>query len=297
MRIVSLLPSATEIAYALGLGDDLVGVTSACDFPVEARSKEVVSGAVVGDDGGLSAAELDRVVSAIAAEGGSMYTLDSAAMGRLDPEVILTQDLCRVCAVPSGQVDEALRLLGCRAQVVSLDPSSLEDVLDDVVRVGRVAGVERRAEEVVAGLRARVDAVREATRTLRRVPVFPLEWLDPPFTAGHWVPEVVELAGGTCLGAMRGQRSMRTTWAEVVATSPEVVVAMPCGYGLDQAAAEAEALRSIPGLESARLVAVDANAAFSRPGPRLVDGLEALAAALHPDVFPSPSPSLVRLLP
>lgn len=294
---MSLLPSATEIVYALGLGDALVGVTSSCDHPADARTKQVVSRAVVGDDHELSAAELDRAVSAIAADGGSMYDLDAAEIGRLEPDVILTQDLCRVCAVPAGQVDDALRALGCRAEVVSLDPSSLQDVLDDVLRVGTATGAAARAEEVVAGLRARVDVVVEATRTVRRVPVFPLEWLDPPFTAGHWVPEVIALAGGACLGAEPGLRSVRTTWEAVVASSPEVVMAMPCGYGLDQAAAEAQSVRSVPGLEAVRLVAVDANAAFSRPGPRLVDGLEALAATLHPDALPSADATMVRTLP
>ena len=179
MRIVSLLPSATEIVYALGLGDDLAGVTSSCDYPAAAATKTVVSRAVIEDDG-LTPAELDRLVSRYAADGQSVYGLDAEAIGRIDPDIILTQDLCRVCAVPSGQVDEALARLGCRADVVSLDPSSLDDVLDGIERVGRATGTAARAVEVVAALRDRIGAVEAATRGRRPVPTACLEWLDPP---------------------------------------------------------------------------------------------------------------------
>jgi iron complex transport system substrate-binding protein len=201
-----------------------------------------------------------------------------------------------VCAVPSGQVDEALARLGCRAEVVSLDPSSLDDVLDGIERVGRATGTEGRAGEVVRGLRQRIAAVRAATRGRPPVATACLEWLDPPFTGGHWVPEMVEAAGGTSLLSERGQRSRRATWEEVVASEPEVVVAMPCGYGLDQATAEAGALLEDPALAGVRLVATDADGLFSRPGPRLVDGLEALAWALHPDAVTAPPPGAVTVL-
>lgn len=286
MRIVSLLPSATEVVYALGLGHDLVGVTSSCDFPAEARTKAVVSSAVL-DDTGISAAELDRLVSERAASGGSMYDLDVEAIAALDPDVVLTQDLCAVCAVPVAQVDVALAGLGSRAEVVSLDPHTLDEVLDTVLQVGRATGAEDRAAHEVKALRARIDVVQDASRTLRHVPTYALEWVDPPFTAGHWVPEMIELAGGAALGAVRGARSARTTWADVTATEPEVVLVMPCGYGLDQATEAARTVAAVPGLGSARVVPLDADGLFSRPGPRLVEGLEVLAAALHPDVFPA----------
>jgi iron complex transport system substrate-binding protein len=295
MRIVSLLPSATEIVFALGLGDDLAGVTSSCDHPAAAVGKTVVSRAVIEDEG-LTPAELDRVVSRYASEGLSVYGLDAEAIGRIDPDVILTQDLCRVCAVPSGQVDEALARLGCRADVVSLDPSSLDDVLDGIERVGRATGTTTRAAEVVAELRDRIATVTAATRGRHRVPTACLEWLDPPFTGGHWVPEMVERAGGVGLLSGRGERSRRATWEEVVASGPEIVVAMPCGYGLAQAAAEARALLDERSLSGVGLVAADADGLFSRPGPRLVDGLEALAWVLHPDAVPAPAPGAVAVL-
>ena len=295
MRIVSLLPSATEIVYALGLGDKLAGVTSSCDYPAGAAGKTVVSRAVIEDDG-LTAAQLDQLVSRYAADGLSVYGLDAEAIGRIDPDVILTQDLCRVCAVPSGQVDEALARLGCRAEVVSLDPTSLDDVLDGIERVGRATGTDARAIEVVARLRSRINRVRTATRGRTPVATACLEWLDPPFTGGHWVPEMVEVAGGTSLLSGRGERSRRATWEEVVASRPEVLVAMPCGYGLDQATAEARALLDDDALRGVRVVAADADGLFSRPGPRLVDGLEALAWVLHPDAVPAPAPGAVAEL-
>ena len=295
MRIVSLLPSATEIVYALGLGDDLAGVTSSCDYPAAAATKTVVSRAVIEDEG-LTPAELDRLVSRYAAGGQSVYGLDAEAIGRIDPDVILTQDLCRVCAVPSGQVDEALDRLGCHADVVSLDPSSLEEVLDGIELVGRATGTADRAAELVAALRDRIGVVRAATRGRPPVPTACLEWLDPPFTGGHWVPEMVDAAGGISLLSGRGERSRRATWDEVVAAGPEVIVAMPCGYGIDQAAAEARPLLDEPSLAGVGLVAADADGLFSRPGPRLVEGLEALAWALHPEAVPEPAPgAVVRL--
>ena len=292
MRIVSLLPSATDIVVALGLGDDVVGVTSSCDGPAGA---EVVSRALLDGDG-RTAAELDRAVSEAAAAGASVYGLDTEAVGRLRPDVIVTQDLCRVCAVPVGQVDEALAKLGTQADVISLDPASLADVLADVERIGRATGTQARAAALVEELRDRIEAVRARTAGRPVVTTFALEWLDPPFTAGHWVPDLVELAGGASLRGVAGTPSVRTTWEAVRATSPEALVAMPCGYGLPQAAAEARALLDVPELRLARVAAVDADRHFSRPGPGLVDGLEALAWVLHPDVVPEPPPGIVEVL-
>lgn len=304
MRIVSLLPSATEIVYSLGLGDDLVGVTYECDHPPEARTKPVVSDTALVLEPGTAAAEIDRQVSERVASGEALYRLDTVRIGDLEPDLILTQDLCRVCAVPSGQVEDALAKIGCTAEVVSLDPHSLDDILAGILEVGRRAGAAGRAAELVDGLRARIAAVEEVARDLPRVTTVTLEWLDPPFAGGHWVPEMVGLAGGTHPLVAAGEPSPRVSWEDVAAAAPEVVVAMPCGY--DLAAARAEAAAILPGLpavaespagKAGRVFAVDANGYYSRSGPRVVDGLEALAWALHPDSFPVPPETIIAPLP
>ena len=304
MRIVSLLPSATEIVYSLGLGDDLVGVTYECDHPPEARTKPVVSDTALALEPDMAAAEIDRQVSERVAAGEALYVLDSVRIADLEPDLILTQDLCRVCAVPSGQVEDALAKIGCTAEVVSLDPHSLDDILAGITEVGRRAGAAERATEVVDGLRTRIAAVEEAARGLPRVVTVTLEWLDPPFAGGHWVPEMVERAGGEHPLVAAGEPSRRVTWDEVGAAAPQVVVAMPCGYDLPAARAEAEAI--LPGLpavaespagKAGRVFAVDANGYYSRSGPRVVDGLEALAWALHPDQFPVPPETIIAPLP
>jgi iron complex transport system substrate-binding protein len=288
MRIVSLLPSATEIVYALGLAEYLVGVTHECDWPPEARRVRVVSHSAL--PAAAEPAELDRLVSASIGGGQPIYRLDTDAIRDLRPDLVLSQDLCAVCAVPSGQVNQALDVLGCQAEVVSLDPSSLDEVLDCVLQVGRAAGVEQRAGEVVAGLRERLVSVQAAVAGLKRRRVFALEWSDPPFNGGHWVPEMLRVAGGEALLACPGAPSVRVTWERIGAAAPEVVVFMPCGYGLQAAADEARRTLlqrpELAGVEA--IVAIDASAYCSRPGPRLVDGVEILAAALHPGRLPPP---------
>jgi iron complex transport system substrate-binding protein len=303
MRIVSLLPSATEIVYSLGLGADLVGVTYECDHPSEARTKPVVSDTALALTPGMAPAEIDRLVSERVASGDALYELDTVRIGDLEPDLILTQDLCRVCAVPSGQVEDALAKIGCTAEVISLDPHSLDDILAGITEVGYRAGAPERAAEVVDGLRARIAAVDNAARGLPPVTTVTLEWLDPPFAGGHWVPEMVERAGGEHPLVAAGEPSRRVTWDDVGAARPEVVVAMPCGY--DLAAARAEAAAILPGVpavtespagRAGRVFAVDANGYFSRSGPRIVDGLEALAWALHPDRFPTPPEGIITPL-
>jgi iron complex transport system substrate-binding protein len=296
MRIVSLLPSATEIVYALGLEDHLVGVTHECDWPPQAQTVQVVSHSALPPV--AEPAEIDRLVSASIGGGEPIYRLDTDAIRDLRPDVVLSQDLCAVCAVPSGHVNAALDVLGCQAEVVSLDPSSLDDVLDCVLQVGKVAGVQQRAEEVVGGLRRRLASVRAAVDGLDRPRVFALEWGDPPFNGGHWIPEMIEIAGAEALLARPGTPSVRVTWEQIGATQPQVVVFMPCGYGLQAATDEARrTLLQRPELASAEAVlAVDASAYFSRPGPRLIDGVEILAAALHPGrLAPPPAATAVRL--
>ena len=294
MRILSLLPSATEIVYALGLEDDLVGVTHECDWPPAARAKRSVSFSSLPP--AAEPAEVDRLVSASIDGGEPIYRLDNDAVRELRPDLVLTQDLCAVCAVPSGHVNDALELLGCRAEVLSMDPSSLGEVLDCVVRVGTVTGTESTATDLVAGLRDRLRAVSDAVAGRERPRTFALEWSDPPFNGGHWVPEMIELAGGEPVLASPGTPSVRVSWDQIESASPQVVVFMPCGYDLDGAMAEAGALLDRPEISDAAFFAVDASSYFSRPGPRLVDGVEILASALHPGIGPESPAGTVRRL-
>jgi iron complex transport system substrate-binding protein len=281
MRIVSLLPSATEIVYALNLGEELVGITHECDWPPQARSKRIVSHSTLPT--GASPAEVDRLVSESIDGGTPIYRLDHEAIRELRPDVVITQDLCAVCAVPSGHVHEALDLLGCPAEVVSLDPSSLDDVLNSIVQVGRVTGTGGQAEVCVAQLRDRLDRVRRSVAGLDRPRTFALEWADPPFNGGHWVPEMIEAAGGESLLGSHRTPSVRLTWETIGTAAPDVVVFMPCGYNLEAAVREGKTLMDRPELAGVeRFFAADASAYFSRPGPRLVDGVELLAACLHP---------------
>lgn len=280
VRVVSLLPSATEIVYALGLGDQLVGVTFECDEPPAARRDKTV---VVGgrDTSAMSPAAIDAYVRARLAAGEDLYTLHADALAALAPDLILTQDLCRVCALPTGQVEEALDYLGCSAEVVALDPHSLDDVLATILTVGQHAGAEQQAEHLVASLRRRLDAIAGRVAGKHRPATAVIEWVDPPFNAGHWIPDLVTAAGGEPVAARPGRPSVQTSWDQIAAARPEVVVVAPCGFHLDGAAAQAGlAARQLPGIP---VWAIDADGLIVRPGPRLVDGVEALADILHPD--------------
>jgi len=293
VRLVSLLPSATEIVYALGLDGDLVGVTFECDEPPAARQEKtiVVGGA---DTSRMTPGEIDRYVRAQAAAGADLYTLHARALAGLRPDLILTQDLCRVCALPSGQVQDALDYLGCQADVLSLDPPSLEGVLDSILAVGQRAGVPGRAAHLVAGLRARLDdiAARVAGRPRPRVAV--IEWTDPPFPAGHWIPDLVSAAGGEPVAACPGTRSAPVTWADIAAAEPDLLLVAPCGYRLEGATAQAGVVaQALPGLP---VWAIDADRLIVRPGPRLVDGVAAIAAIAHPQAVAPPPPGTVRLV-
>jgi iron complex transport system substrate-binding protein len=290
MRLVSLLPSATEIVYALGLGDDLVGVTFECDEPPRARVEKTV---VVGgrDTSGMSPGEIDSYVKERLASGGDLYTLHANALAGLDPSLILTQDLCRVCALPSDHVEQALDHLGCRADVLSLDPHTLDQVFDTFLRVGAATGVPDRAEALVAGLRRRLDAVASAVAARPRPTVAVVEWVDPPFTAGHWVPDLVTAAGGDPVAARAGERSVPLAYADLAAPNPDIVVVTPCGFGLAGAAAQASVV--VPHFPDAQVWAIDGDALIVRPGPRLVAGVEALAAIFHPSAVPAPPPDTI----
>jgi iron complex transport system substrate-binding protein len=293
VRVVSLLPSATEIVFALGRGDDLVGVTFECDHPPEARDRRVVSTSSLPE--GLTPAEIDAVVSDRIAAGDDLYHLDEQALAALDADVILTQDLCAVCAVDVERVDEALAYLGCSASVVTLDPSSLDEVIQSIVVVGDVLDVADDATRLVGSLRRRLGSLTTALRHERPRAVVVLEWTDPPFSAGHWVPDLVVAAGGVPMLANAGRNSVRIEWSTVAATAAEIVVVAPCGYHLDQASVLARQLvdagRVPPGAE---VWAVDADSHFVRPGPRLVEGVEVLARILHPDRMGAPGPHQAR---
>lgn len=282
MKIVSLLPSATEIVYALGLGDDLRGVSFECDYPEAARSVPIVSGTALPTDGSLGASAIDAAVSARVAAGESIYTLDDVRIRAIDPDLILAQDLCRVCAVPSGAVEDALEVIGCHAAVVSLDPGRLDEVIACVGTVGAATGTGDLAATVMAALRARVAAVRTRVEGRDRPRVLVLEWPDPPFNAGHWVPDQIEAAGGVPVLAAAGARSRRLSWQEIAGADIDVTVFMPCGFDLAGAVAQAATFLSRPEVAGlGRVWAVDANAYFSRPGPRVVDGVELLERMLH----------------
>ena len=282
MRIVSLLPSATEILFALGAGDDVVGVTFECDHPPEARTRRIVSTSALPD--GLTPAEIDAVVSQRLAAGEDLYHLDRGALEGLNPDLVVTQDLCAVCAVDVSVVDDALAFLGCQASVLTLDPQNLDQVLASILQLGDAVGRRDAAESLVADLRSRLDAVATAVRGRRPVRTMVLEWTEPPFAPGHWIPDMVVIAGGTPVLGASGARSERVSWDAVAAAEPEVVVCAPCGYDLPASVRLARDLVAAGVLPPTVPVwAVDANASFARPGPRLVDGVEALAALLHPD--------------
>jgi iron complex transport system substrate-binding protein len=292
VRLVSLLPSATEIVYSLGLGEDLVGVTFECDEPPAARSEKTI---VVGgrDTRGMTAREIDSYVRAQLAAGADLYTLHARALADLRPDLILTQDLCRVCALPSGQVEDALGYLGCQADVLSLDPHSLDEVLDSILAVGQRTGVPERATRLVGELRARLARTAAAVGGRPRPRVAVIEWVDPPFTAGHWIPDLVTAAGGQPVAARPGAPSVPVSWADIAAAAPDLIVVAPCGYHLPGAIEQAEAAaRALPGVP---VWAIDADGIVVRPGPRLIDGVEALASVIHPGAAPARPAAVHRI--
>lgn len=281
MRIVSLLPSTTEILFALGAGDDVVGVTFECDHPAEARTRTIVSTSAMPE--GLAPREIDAFVAAALHRGEDLYHLDEGALSGLDADLVVTQDLCAVCAVDVSVVDDALAHLGCTADVLTIDPHTLDEVFASVVTLGAATGRLEAAEALVAAQRARLDMVAARVAGRPRPRVMLLEWTDPPFAPGHWVPEMVTLAGGEPVLGTAGEKSRRVTWEQVHDARPDVVVAAPCGYDRAGACALADDLVRSGVLPAGVAVhAVDANASWARPGTRLVDGVEELAGLLHP---------------
>jgi iron complex transport system substrate-binding protein len=304
MRIASFLPSATEILFAIGAGPDVCAVTFECDFPAAAHSKPQVVFSHLPP--GLSPAEIDAIVSAEGAQGRSLYFVDLPRLEALAPELIVLQDLCRVCAIDSPTLARDMARLGSTPQVISLSAHTLAGVFGEVLLLGEATGRSAEAHRVVAGLQARVERVREAAklavRPTGRPRVLCLEWLDPLFQGGHWIPEMVELAGGEPVLATAGEKSVRITWEQVLAADPEVIVVMPCGYHLAETLEQFRALSLPPewaGLTAVKrreVYAVDGTAYFSRPGPRLVDGLEILAAILSGSDFGALPPESVQRL-
>jgi iron complex transport system substrate-binding protein len=285
MRIVSLVPSATEMLYALGLGAELVAVTHECDYPAAARQLPKVTRDVL--PGGLSAAEIDAAVKERTLAGESIYQLDAEALHELEPDLIVTQALCSVCAVSYDDVRAIAEEIDTQPMVVSLDPHTVGEVLGDARTLAQATNRKDAGVELVQQAAARIDRVRVATRNVRRPRVVALEWLDPPFAAGHWTPQLIELAGGEDVLGFAGENSEEHSWETVAAAQPDVVVVMPCGYDAQIAHREAEMHRDeFAAVGAGEVVAVDAAAYFSRPGPRIVDGLELLAHILHPELFP-----------
>jgi len=290
VRIASLVPSATEILFELGLGDHVVAVTHECDWPDEATRLPRLTASVIPE--GLSPAEIDARVRAVTARGEALYRLDEATLVPLAPNLIVTQALCAVCAVSYDDVRTVAERLPSRPDVISLDPGTLDEVLGDIARVAVAAGRPEAAPPVGERLQARLDAARRATARAGRPRVLALEWLDPPFVGGHWVPEMIEAAGGVDPIGTAGVKSRTATWEELAGARADIAVVMPCGLYAEEAAEQAEAHRAeLEGLGVSRVVAVDAASSFSRPGPRLVDGVELLAHLLHPGLV-APPPSL-----
>jgi iron complex transport system substrate-binding protein len=288
VRIVSLVPSATEMLFALGLGGEVTAVTHECDHPPEVRELPRVTRDVIGP--GLEPAEIDRAVRELTEAGRAIYELDEECLRDLRPDLIVTQALCAVCAVSYEDVQAVARRIEPTPDVVSLDPHTLGEVLGDMRTLAEATDRRDAGVELVGDAASRIDRVRLAVRAQRPVRVAALEWLDPVFVAGHWTPELIGYAGGEDVLGLAGEPSEVRSWEEVRAARPEVIVVMPCGYDAERALQEARGFAAeLAATGAQRVVAVDAAAYFSRPGPRLIDGLELMAHVLHPERVPEAS--------
>ena len=306
MRIVSLLPSSTEIVCALGLEDALVGITHECDYPPSVAGKPRLTSSRISHET-MTSAEIDHAVRSQLAQldgHGSIYHLDEARLRELKPDLILTQELCEVCAVSYKTVQRAARMFAAEVTVVSLEPNTIADIFDNIRTVGKLTGRESEADDLVHRLSARLDRIRKKTAAIERRPrTLMLEWLDPPFAPGHWVPEQVAIAGGDHAFGKAGQRSVTTNAEEIIAYSPEVIVLIPCGYYKEDILRQLpnarlpEGWNDLPAVRSGEVWATDATAYFSRPGPRIVEGAEILAKILHPEIFGQPDSSQAVRVP
>ena len=297
MRIASLLPGTTEIVCALGLGEHLVAVTHECDYPPEVRTLPVVTRSLLDLPETASSSDIDTAIRERTRSDLSIYQLDMELLSALQPDIILTQALCDVCAVPLRQVEAAVA--DAATQVLSFEPTDLAGIFGAIKAIGRALGVSERAAQLVNDLTLRVERVRTtAAQASHRPRVLGIEWLNPVFSAGHWVPELIAIAGGQSVLAAAGERSRQLSWPDVIAAAPEVIILMPCGFTLERTLAEATALlpqrtgwSALPAVRTGNVFAVDANAYFSRPGPRIVDSLELLATLIHPELFAGWGPS------
>jgi iron complex transport system substrate-binding protein len=303
MRICSFLPSATEIVYALGLGENLVGVTHECDYPPEARSKPKVIASLINPED-LTSYEIDKAVSENYRAGKSTYIVDEDILRKANPDLILTQGLCDVCAVSGNQVIEAAKVLGKSPEIISLEPNTLDEILNTILLLGEVGERREQAKDLVNKLKSRTDEVRSLLGEEKDRPrVFSMEWLDPPYVAGHWIPEMVEIAGGEYGFGKAGKPSFKISWDEIFDFAPQVIILMPCGFNIERTLREVEILTSneywhrLPAVRKGHVYLVDANSYFSRPGPRIVDGLEILARIFHPELcaFEIPPDSVLNL--
>jgi len=287
MRICSLLPSSTEILYALGLGDQVAAVTHECDFPKEAGSKLRITESII-DHERMSSLDIDHHVSGNIGRHGSIYRLKEDLLAELKPDLIITQELCDVCAVSYKDVQRAARVLEGESRIVSLEPNTLDDVLDTITLVGDLTGRQQEAGKKVRELRDRLERVRELVAGSSRPPVYAMEWLDPPFSGGHWVPQMVEIAGGREVLGKPGLKSERITPERIIESKPEIIVLMPCGFSLERTIEEYDRTKffdgweDLPAVRNNRVFAVDGSSYFNRPGPRLIDGVEILAEIIHP---------------
>ena len=293
MRICSLLPSGTEILYSLGLGDQVVAVTHECDYPPETAAKPRITEDLI-EQGRMTSVEIDHHVSSNIGRHGTIYRLKQDLLETLEPDLIVTQELCEVCAVSYKEVQHAARVLEGRTRIVSLEPTTLNEMLETILLVGELTGRKDAALEKVQELNARLRRVRERVRDRERPRVYAMEWLDPPFSAGHWVPEMVEIAGGHEVLGKAGSKSERITPERILEAQPEIIVLMPCGFSLERTVEEYRRTRFLPGW-SGQLYAVDGSSYFNRSGPRLIDGVEILSEIFHPSVLDGPERGENRL--
>ena len=291
MRICSFLPSTTEIICELGLADNLIGITHECDYPEAVNSKERVIMSSI-DHKALSSKEIDDLVTENSKNGKSTYLVDKDKLKAANPDIIFTQGLCEVCAVSGNQVLEAVEVLENRPEIISLEPGTVDEVLESIITIGNATGKSEKAGELVASLKKRIDIIRNVSVRERDKPrVFCLEWLEPPFVAGHWVPDMVEIAGGDNGLRSKGEQSVKVEWDDILDFAPHYIFVMPCGFNIDKTINEIDAVTSnsiwnqTPASQKGNVYLVDANSYFSRPGPRIVDGIEIIARTIHPDLF------------
>jgi iron complex transport system substrate-binding protein len=312
MKIVSLLPSATEIVCALGLEENLIGITHECDYPASAAGKPALTASRISHET-MTSKEIDHAVRSQLDGHGSIYDLDEALLAELNPDLIITQELCDVCAVSYKTVEKAARMYAADATVVSLEPNTIADIFDNIKLVGELTNTTEKAEKVVADLQNRLDSIQETLAEAeknqkskiknQKSKAFMLEWLEPPFSPGHWVPEQVAIAGAIPLLGAAGKKSVATTYEAIYESNPDVLVMIPCGYYTADILRQLENTffpanwREIPAIANGEVWALDATSYFSRPAPRVVDGAEILAKIFHPEIFGAPQPSEAVRIP